>query len=657
MKNSGIYKALAVLLFLPFAGFGEEYRVYSPNGQIKAEIELGKHIIWAVYKNNESLIEPSRMAMSISGNREFGVDPEVISTSERMVREQIKPVVPVKNRYIKDHYNELVISFKENYDLIFRAYNDGVAYRFKLRMPQREQIEIISETVEFNFSSNHRLFWPRETHPTFQSHYECTYYDIHLNELTDEEYGSLPVLLETNKGTKILLTEADLYDYPNLFLFGEGTNALQAKFPKAILEVLKVGDRGEEIVRKAPYIAKTTGQRSFPWRVVIIATEDKQLLENEMVYKLSSPNKIADTDWIRPGKVAWDWWNANNVYGVNFRAGINTKTYKYYIDFASEYGLEYIILDEGWSVTTTDLTKSIPEIDLPELFRYAEEKDTGIILWVLWNALDEDIEGTLDRFASWGAKGIKVDFMARADQAMVNYYERVAKAAAERKLLVNFHGSYKPSGLNRKYPNVLSYEGVKGLEWHKWSEDITPEHNVILPFIRMVAGPMDYTPGAMINAGKDNFCIRFTEPMSQGTRAHQAAMYVMYESPMQMLADNPSNYLREPEYTRFIAQIPVIWDQTIGLESAIGQYAAVARKKGERWYIAAMTNWEGRELVITPDFLDQKSYRVEYIKDGINADRYGADYKMGSIVLSPNESITITMANGGGWVAILTPVE
>jgi alpha-glucosidase len=657
MRNNSFYGVLLIFLLLSHAGYGKVYKVSSPDGQIKAEVEIGKHISWRVYKNDELLLEPSKMAMRTSDNHEFGTNPKVIRTTKNLVTERIEPVVPVKNKYIENHYNELVISFRDNYDLIFRAYNDGVAYKFRCSMPAGKQIEVISETVEFNFAGNHRLFWPRETHPTFQSHYENTYYDIHLNELTDEEYGSLPVLLETNKGTKILLTEADVFDYPNLFLFGKGVNTLQGKFPNAVLEVLKVGDRGEEIAKQAPYIAKTSGQRSFPWRVIIIAHEDKQLLENEMVFKLSTPNEFTGTDWIKPGKVAWDWWNANNVYGVDFKAGINTETYKYFIDFASQYGLEYIILDEGWSITTTDLSQSIPEIDLPELFRYAREKNTGIVLWVLWNALDMDIEGTLDRFASWGAKGIKVDFMARADQGMVNYYERVSAAAFDRKLLVNFHGAYKPAGLNRKYPNVLSFEGVKGLEWHKWSEDITPEHNVTLPFIRMVAGPMDYTPGAMVNSSKDNFCVRFSEPMSQGSRAHQAAMYVMYESPMQMLADNPSSYMREPEYTRFIAQMPVVWDKTVGLKSSIGKYAAIARKNGDKWYIAAMTNWDARELIIDTDFLEQKTYRVDYIKDGMNADRFGADYVIGSKILSPNETITVEMKSGGGWIAILTPMD
>ena len=644
------------MIFLACFGRAADFEITSPGRQITVRVYLGEQVSWSVYRGQECLLAPSRMGMELSNDRRPGASPQVRTTNSRTVDQQIIPVVPVKNSEIRDHYNELVISFRGDYDLVFRAYDHGAAYRFVTRMPG-QGMEVISETIEFNFESNHRLFWPEESSPTFQSHYENYYRDISLNALQEDQYGALPFLVETGRGTSILLTEANLYDYPNFFLSGTGSNRLTGVFPKLILESVTRRDRQEVITRKADHIASTSTRRDFPWRVVIVAGEHKELLENELVFQLSSPNALDETSWIRPGKVAWDWWNANNIYGVDFRAGINTETYKYYIDFASEYGLEYIILDEGWSVTTMDLSEPVEDLDLQELFRYAEEKQVGIILWVLWNALDRDIEGILDRFAHWGAKGIKVDFMVRADQGMVNYYERVAAAAAERKLLVNFHGSYKPVGLNRKYPNVLSYEGVRGLENHKWSDEITPGHNVTLPFIRMVAGPMDYTPGAMVNATRDNFCIRYTQPMSQGTRAHQAAMYALYESPMQMLADNPSNYLMEPDFTRFISRIPVVWDRTIGLDSRIGEYAAVARKKGDIWVIGAMTNWTPREMEIPTDFLAPGTYTLEFVQDGPNADRHASDHQIGSITISQGDPIPIKMAPGGGWLGIIEPIN
>jgi alpha-glucosidase len=646
---------LSLILLSPLSLWAEVIEVLSPDGTIRVKVEVGDQVTWSVFKGQETLLLPSQLSLEISGNRNPGVQPRLRSHSIHMVNEVIEAEVPVKNRYIENHYNELLLHFKEGYNLAFRAYDEGVAYRFITAYPENS-VEVIAETVAFHFEENHRLFWPMESSPTFQSHYEAAYRDIFLGDLTKEQYGSLPMLLETRQGTQLLITEADLYDYPNLFLFGTGANSLRGVLPKAILETYKRGDRAEVIASNANYLAKTQGSRSFPWRVMVIASEDRELLENELVYKLSSPCVLADIDWIRPGKVAWDWWNANNIYGVDFRAGLNTETYKYYIDFASAYGLEYIILDEGWSVSTLDLRDGNPELDLEQLFAYAESKNVGIILWVLWNALDKDLEATLDRFAGWGAKGIKVDFMVRADQDMVNYYERVAKEAAKRELLVNFHGAYKPSGLNRKYPNVVNYEGVKGMENSKWEEAVSPWHDVLLPFTRMVAGPMDYTPGAMINASKENFRPVFTQPMSQGTRAHQAAMYVLYDAPLQMLSDNPSNYLKEPEYTRFIVDIPVSWDQTIGLPSRVGEYVVMARKKGDVWYLGAMTNWDARTLEIDAAFLENVPYRIEYIEDGPNADRHAADYRMNTRILQPGEKITVKMAPGGGWVAILRPL-
>ncbi len=656
MKIALIVTVFMVLLF-PSRGNGNTHELISPDGEIRVVVHVEDQLRWSVYRGGERLLLPSPLGIRTATGNNPGYNPRVRRSSENQVSEVIEAVVPVKKRFIDNTYNRLLIEFRDGYSVEFRAYNRGVAYRFITDFPE-SLIEIVNETIEFNFEANHRFFWPVESSPTFQSHYENLYEDIRLANLGEDEYGALPMLLITERNTHILLTEADLYDYPNFFLFGSGANRLTGEFPPVIRESTQRGDRQEIIIENEEFIARTSGRRTYPWRIMKIETKAAGLLENELVYKLSTPNVLPRTDWIKPGKVAWDWWNANNIYGVDFRAGINTDTYKYYIDFASEYGLEYIILDEGWTITTQDLTRPNPDIDLDELFSYAEQMNVGIVLWVLGNALDRELEGALDRFAAWGAKGIKVDFMVRADQDMVNYYERVAAAAAERELLVNFHGSYKPVGLNRKYPNVLTYEGVQGLENHKWSDNITPRHNVTLPFIRMAAGPMDYTPGAMINATQDNFCIRYTEPMSQGTRAHQAAMYVMYESPMQMLADNPSNYLREPEYTGFISRMPVIWDKTIGLGGRVGEYAAVARQYQDKWYIGAMTNWQERTLEFELDFLDNgEAYRMDFVMDGPNADRQAMDHIIDSKTIRAGDKIVIEMAEGGGWAAILSPVQ
>ena len=386
---------------------------------------------------------------------------------------------------------------------------------------------------------------------------------------------------------------------------------------------------------------------------MIITEKDEDLVKSELIYKLAPENVLQETDWIKPGKVAWDWWNANNIYGVDFEAGVNNNTYKYYIDFASKYGLEYIILDEGWYVLD-NIMQLEKDIDVQELVDYGKEKNVEIILWVVWKALDDKLTEALDQFEKWGIKGIKIDFMQRDDQWMVNFYEKIASECAKRKLLVDYHGAYKPSGLNRKYPNVISYEGLKGMENCKWSAQPDPELNVTLPFIRMVAGAMDYTPGAMINATKENFSIVFTEPMSPGTRCHQLGMYVVFESPLQMLSDNPSNYYREPECMEFLEAVPSVWDDTKVLKGKVADYIAIARRSGDSWYVGAMTDWDARTLELDLNFLPEGNYKMKIWKDGINADKHAADFAMEEMVVTSTSTVKAKMASGGGWVAIIT---
>lgn len=462
------------------------------------------------------------------------------------------------------------------------------------------------------------------------------------------------MVVDIEEGPKVAIAESDLYDYPGFYLFGTGKPSLTAKFPNFVLEESMRRDRDPVVTKRADYIAKTEGSRSFPWRILVLAEKDGDLIDTDIVWKLARPCELKDTSWIQPGKVAWDWYNACNIFGVDFKAGVNTDTYKYYIDFASKYGIEYIILDEGW-YELGDLLKIVPEMDMEELFEYAEQKNVGIILWVVWKTLDDQLQEALDQFEKWGCKGIKVDFMQRDDQWMVNYYEKIAREAAKRKMLVDFHGSYKPSGLRRAFPNVLTYEGVPGGENHKWSDIITPEHNTTLPFTRMLAGPMDYTPGSMVNAQKKNFSDIFYRPMSQGTRCQQLAMYVVFESPLQMLCDSPSQYYREPECMKFLGPVPTVWDQTVVLDAKIGEYVLIARQSGDEWYVGAMTNSQPRELKVDLSFLPKKKYTASIWQDGVNADRYASDFKTLQQDVNGSDTLTIKLAPGGGWVGRLIP--
>jgi alpha-glucosidase len=407
------------------------------------------------------------------------------------------------------------------------------------------------------------------------------------------------------------------------------------------------------VVESADYIAITKGTRTLPWRVIGVAEKDGDLLTNQLTYLLAKPSQVQDTSWIKPGKVAWDWWNDWNVYNVDFKAGVNTETYKYYVDFAAKYGIPYIILDEGW-YRNGDVLDVVPALNMEELTSYAKQKNVGVILWVLWNKLDDQLEKALDQYAKWGIKGIKVDFMQRSDEKLINYYHKVSRETAKRKMLVDFHGDQKPATMTRTWPNLISTEGVRGMEWSKWSAETDPDHDVTLPFTRMFLGPMDYTPGAMINAQKNLFKAINGRPMSQGTRCHQLAMYVVFESPLQMLSDSPSNYLREPEIMDFLGPVPSVWDETKVLDGKIAQYVAVARRNGKDWYVGAMTNWSPREMEIDFSFLPEGNFTLQAYRDGVNADRMGSDYKMTKTQVNRGTKLKVKLAPGGGWAGRIT---
>lgn len=647
----------AILLTAASALRAGEYIVTSPDGKIEVEVSTTPDLRWSVSREGERLLDASRIGMKIAGAEPFGTAPVVRRAVTRSVDERSDALVPTKFRELHDRCGELLLSFRGGWAVRFRVYDNGAAYRFETA--RKGTMDVESETAELNFANDFETLWPREENPDFISHCEAFFDRKRLSQIEAEKYAYLPVWFSSPRGTRLVVTETDLEDYPCLFLFGGEGQRLHAQFPPVVLEArLREGsDRNEEFVKKAPYIARTDGTRTFPWRVVTIDPDDRTLLENNLPYQLASKPVAGDTSWVRPGKISWEWWHSLNLYGVDFRAGVNTRTYKYYIDFAARYGIEYILLDEGWSVSTLNIKEPRPEVDLQELVRYGNEKGVGIVLWTLWNPMKKDLEGILDTYRAWGVKGIKIDFMQRSDQEMVRFYDRIARATFDRGLLVDFHGSFKPAGLQRKYPNVLSFEGVYGMEHDKCSTDISPVHDCTLPFTRMVAGPMDYTPGATRNATKADFAISWDNPMSQGTRAHQAALYVVFESPLQMLCDSPSNYQGTPEFTSFITAVPTVWDETVGLAASAGEYAAVARRNGEQWYVGAITDWTARTLEADLKFLGEGRYRMRVFADGVNADRIAQDFRTEIREVTRDEKISLPMAPGGGWAAIIEPIK
>ena len=627
----------------------KDYQLKSPSGKITVNISVNESITYTVSLNSNEIISPSAISLTLEDGTVWGSEPKVRKAKTTSVTQELHPVVQRKYTSIKDEYNQLSLAFK-GYALEFRAYDEGAAYRWVSDKSGEYKIE--TEQVTFAFPADHAIWFPEEE--SLMSHQEREYLKEKLSNIGSDRFGSTGMLVDCGNGVKTYISESDLMDYPGMWLEGDDENkfALKGKFAGVVLEEKATSDRDVKPTKYADYIAECDGPRVFPWRVMLITDNDADLIQSELIYKLAPEQKIENTDWIKPGKVAWDWWNALNIYGVNFESGINNETYKYYIDFASKYGLEYIILDEGW-YHLGDVLDVVDEIDIQELVDYGKEKNVGIILWVVWKSLDDKLTEALDQFEAWGTKGIKIDFMQRDDQWMVNFYEKVARECADRELLVDYHGAYKPSGLDRAYPNVVSYEGVKGMENTKWSALPDPEHDLTLPFIRMVAGPMDFTPGAMINKTKLNFNSVFSEPMSQGTRCHQLGMYVVYESPLQMLADNPSNYYREPECMEFLSAVPSVWDDTKVLEAKVSDYVAVARRSGDTWYVGAMTDWDPRALDLKLDFLGEGTYTMKVWKDGINTTKHAADFAQETLEVTANSTVKVKMAPGGGWVAII----
>ncbi len=640
------------LLFLTLNNtiFAQINPVSSPDDKITLHVNIDGNISWTVKFNDQVIIEKALISMTLDKDRTIGFKPRLKKVKLESKQEIFKPQIAHKNAHIESEFKELTLLFKGDFQVVFRVYNDGVAYRFI--DDHKKSKEVYAETMLLKFPDGASTYFPKEE--SMYSHNERIYLHKSLSELATNDFCSLPVMFES-KEVKVLFTEASLHDYPGMFLKKNDAGILEADFPKYVLEAVanenSSPDRNQVIVKEADYLAKVNGSRAYPWRVFMISNDDRTFIESNLVTQLSGLSKISDASWIKPGKVAWDWYNENNIYGVDFEAGINTATYKYFIDFASENNIEYIILDEGWTKSTINIMEPNPDVAVDELIAYGKAKNVGIILWVLWKPLDENMDKLLSLYSGWGAKGIKVDFMQRSDQYMVNSYEKIAAKAADYKLMVDYHGAFKPAGIERVWPNIVNYEGVKGNENNKWSRDITPEHNVTIPFIRMAAGPMDFTPGAMANAHAKNYAVSFSRPMAMGTRCHQLAMYVVYEAPLQMLCESPSRYKMEQESVDFISGIPTTWDETLVIEASVADYILLARTKDKQWFVGGMTDDSPRDFNLKLDFLGAGTYTMELMKDGINAERHAEDYIKDQIQVDQHTVIPIHMVSGGGWAA------
>lgn len=635
-------------LLLASTSVAKDYKVVSPDGKIKVTVNDRQQLRWQIDHEQTCVLMPSAM----------GFDGKVKKVKKGKVSQTI-PTPFYKKASVKDVYNLLTMKLQD-FDLEVRAYNIGAAYRFVYR--GNHPIDINNESSEFRFLDDYQAFVPYVNDNRGGERYcysfESYYDEQRLSQMFPDSIAITPLAVCLPGGKKAVVMETGVENYPGMFLKKGQGHTLVTEFAPVPLEE-KIGgfDRLNLVpTKRAPYIARLEGPQALPWRIVLVTEEDSQLLNCDMGQLLAPQCRLKDVSWIKPGKVAWDWWNNWNLTGVPFHAGVNTDTYKYYIDFAKKYNLEYVIIDEGWSGRESLMEDLNPDIDVPAVLEYAHKQGVRIILWASWRSLLNDTEKVMKHYADLGVCGFKVDFFDRDDQRVIRSSYEIAAMAAKYHLLVDYHG-LKPSGIQRAYPNVVNFEGVKGLENSKWEPRTAngplhdqPRYDCTIPYLRALPGPMDYTPGAMLNATKGNFFGNNNNPMSQGTRVHQMAMYTLFEAPLQMMADSPSKYLQNPECAAFIASIPTTFDETVVLGGEMGEWLALARRKGNTWYVAAMNNWTSRDLQLNLSFLSGRKALV--FADGVNADREATDWQSHEMTIDGNP-VNIHLAPAGGWTAIV----
>ena len=627
--------------------------VYSPDKKISVSVHYKDKITYSIKYGDEIILQPSLIDLELENGQRLSNNLKLQKKTTLSRNEKIISPVPEKRKEITNNYNELTLRFVPPYTVAFRIYNDGVAYRIETRFD--DSIIIKNELALFNFNAGQKvllpLVEPRSGVDRFHTSFEELYKLKTIDSLGEKDFAYSPVLAGSGNEIKIGITESDLDDYPGMFLEGTNSTVLRGVFaPFPLQTKMTDGEYPQEVVsQRADYIAKVKGSRSLPWRVLMIAREDKELPSNDIVYRLASPSKVADVSWVHPGKGTDEWIIGINLFNVPFKSGVNTATYKYYIDFAKRFGFQRIMMDAGWS-NYKNLFDINPAINMDTLSAYAKSKNIKISMWTLCSTLDRQLDSALDQFNKWGVDFIMTDFMDRDDQKMVDFYTRIAKACAEHKIMIMFHGAYPPKGFNRTWPNAVTREGVLGSEYNIWSDKPTPEHDLTLPFTRMLAGPLDYEPGLLDNATKEQFRPIDKKVMSQGTRCHQLAMFIVYDNPIQIFSGNPSQGLLEPDFMNLLGSIPTIWDETKILEARVSDYIITARKKGNDWFIGGMTDWTSREFTLPLDFLDEGNYDAELCMDGVNADTYASDYVIKKFAFRKGEPLRIKMAQGGGFV-------
>ena len=652
MKNYLIKLLVGVILLTNAQSLlAKTYDVNSPNGKLTARIAIEEQCQLSILLDNEELMAPSTIDLTLKDGKQAYSQAKVARSKRSSINETIEAPM-YRQASFTFKANQLDLKLKGGFGLIVLATDEGVAYRFY--QTNKGTTTIYDEVADYQFGADRTAWLAYSTNKEkpYAMAFQNIYHETAITKAEDQA-AFLPVTIDCDKA-KVTLLESDVVSYPGMFIRAND-GSLKAEFapyPKA-MDYYRW--RGMSYVKETEdYIARNEGAHSYPWRILAVTEDDTQMPLNNMVYALARENKIGPTDWIKPGKVAWDWWNDWNLRGVDFVAGINYDTYKYYIDFAAAHGLEYIVLDEGWyDSNKANIMQPIEEVRLPELIAYAKSKGVDIVLWTVFNVIDEKLEEACKHYADMGIKGFKVAFLDRNDQTAFEMVERLAECAARHHLMLDLHGIYAPVGLNRTYPNIVNYEGVFGMEEVRWTElkNDMPLYDVTFPYIRMMAGAVDFTPGAMRNGTKEDWAAIYNKPISMGTRCHQAACYIVHDSPFTMLADSPTNYEDDEPYTQYIASLPTVFDETRILQGKMGEYIVTARRLGDTWYIAGQTNWDARDLTIDFSFLTEgKKYKAHLLTDGINAHHDAEDYRLSTMNCSSTTQQAIHLAPGGGFV-------
>jgi alpha-glucosidase len=646
---------LSILNFLFYRSEAQKYEITSPDGKIGLLVEAGNSILYSVKYKDKIVIYPSEISMSFQADNYAGKEPVVSDTLTRFVNSKIIPVVKEKRAIIPDVYKELILRFDSHYEVQLRVYNDGVAYRFASGLPG--EITVVDEEATFNFQPETVVYYPQVTKRTdadiFHTSFEEPYTEAKLDTLSEDMFAFSPVLIQPEGLPKTLITESDVDDYPGMFLAKGTSSGLKGRFaPYPLKEIVSEGGFRQKLVaERAPYIARTNGTRTYPWRIIIIAPSDAELLINDMVYRLAPDAGFSDFTFIKPGKSTEEWITGLNLYKVDFEAGLNTQTYKYYIDFAVRFGFQYVMLDAGWS-DVNDLRRITKGMDMDEITGYAKKKGIGLILWTQALTIERQMDEAFKQFKKWDIKIVMTDFIDRNDQVAINFLHRFAGECAKNKFMCMIHGAPIPAGFSRTYPNMLARESVLGSEYNVWSSKANPHHDLMLPFIRMVAGPMDYEPGILQNATKEQSGkMGFEKVIAQGTSMHQIAMFIIYESPLQLFSGNLSDAIREPELMELLGKIPTTWDETIILDAKLGKHILEVRRSGDNWYMAAMNDWTPVKFPVSLGFLKRGIYEIEIACDGINAARNPQDYKLKKSEVTREDSLTVKLAPGGGFIA------